>query len=59
MGQVLTGSDKPQDKPINAGLLKEIPCHIVNQACGSGLRSIASAYQSILVGDSNIVIAGL
>jgi acetyl-CoA C-acetyltransferase len=30
----------------------------VNQVCGSGLRSIASGFQSIKSGDSKIVIAG-
>ena len=30
----------------------------INQVCGSGLRSIALGMQSILCGDSNIVIAG-
>ena len=61
MGQVLTGAsgqNPARQATINAGLPKEIPAYIVNQVCGSGLRSIASAYQSILVGDSNIVIAG-
>ena len=61
MGQVLTGAsgqNPARQASINAGLPKEIPAYIVNQVCGSGLRSIASAYQSILVGDSNIVIAG-
>ena len=61
MGQVLTGAsgqNPARQASINAGLPKEIPAYIVNQVCGSGLRSIASAYQSILVGDSKIVIAG-
>ena len=61
MGQVLTGAlgqNPARQASINAGLPKETPAYIVNQVCGSGLRSVASAYQSILVGDSNIVIAG-
>ena len=37
---------------------KEIPSYVVNQVCGSGLRSIASGYHSILSDNSNIVIAG-
>ena len=32
--------------------------HIVNQVCGSGIRSVASGFQSIKSGDSKIVIAG-
>jgi acetyl-CoA C-acetyltransferase len=43
---------------MKSGIPKEIPAHVVNQVCGSGLRSIASGYQSIKVGDSKIVIAG-
>ena len=31
---------------------------MVNQVCGSGLRSIASGFQSILSNDSKIVVAG-
>ena len=61
MGQVLTGAsgqNPARQASINAGLPKEIPAYIVNQVCGSGLRSVASGFQSILVGDSNIVIAG-
>ena len=36
----------------------EKPAYIVNQVCGSGLRSIASGFQSIRSGDSKVVIAG-
>ena len=32
--------------------------YVVNQVCGSGLRSIASGYQAILNNDANIVVAG-
>ena len=34
------------------------PAYIINQVCGSGLRSVAAAYQSIVSGDSSIVVAG-
>ena len=34
------------------------PAFVVNQVCGSGIRSIASGFQSIKSGDSKIVIAG-
>ena len=37
---------------------KNKPAHIVNQVCGSGLRSVVSAYQSIQLGENKIVIAG-
>ena len=43
---------------MDAGIPKETPSYIVNQVCGSGLRSIASGFQSIISNDSTIVIAG-
>ena len=61
LGQVLTGGtgqNPARQAAINAGLPIEKPAYIVNQVCGSGLRSIASAYQSIKSGDSKIIIAG-
>ena len=61
LGQVLTGGagqNPARQAAINAGLPKEKPAYIVNQVCGSGLRSVASAYQSIKSGDSKIVLAG-
>ena len=61
MGQVLTaasGQNPARQAAIKAGLPAEKTAYIINQVCGSGLRSVASAYQSILSGDSNIVVAG-
>ena len=61
MGQVLTGGtgqNPARQAAMKSGIPKEKPAYIVNQVCGSGLRSIASGFQSIKSGDSNIVIAG-
>jgi acetyl-CoA C-acetyltransferase len=61
MGQVLTGGsgqNPARQASIKAGIPKEISAYIVNQVCGSGIRSIVSAYQSIKLGDSKIVVAG-
>ena len=61
LGQVLTGSagqNPARQAAMQAGLPKEIPAYIVNQVCGSGIRSITSGFQSIKSGDSKIVIAG-
>ena len=61
MGQVLTGGagqNTARQAAINAGLPKEKPAHVVNQVCGSGLRSVASAFQCIKSGQSKIVLAG-
>ncbi len=60
-GQVLTGGsgqNPARQAAIKAGIPKEKPAFIVNQVCGSGLRSVASALQSIKNGDSKIVVAG-
>ena len=61
MGQVLTaaaGQNPARQAAIQAGLPIEKPAYIVNQVCGSGLRSIAAGYQAIMSNDSNIVVAG-
>ena len=61
MGQVLTGGagqNPARQALIHSGIPKEKPAYIVNQVCGSGIRSVASGFQSILANDSKIVIAG-
>ena len=61
MGQVLTGGagqNPARQALIHSGIPKEKPAYIVNQVCGSGIRSVASGFQSILTNDSKIVIAG-
>ena len=61
MGQVLTGGagqNPARQASMIAGIPKEKPAYVVNQVCGSGIRSVASGFQSILSGDSKIIIAG-
>ena len=61
MGQVLTGGtgqNPARQASILANLPKKTPAYIVNQVCGSGIRSIASGFQSIKSKNSKIVIAG-
>ena len=61
MGQVLTGGtgqNPARQAAMKSGIPKEKPAYVVNQVCGSGIRSIASGFQSIKSGDSNIVVAG-
>ena len=60
-GQVLTanqGMNPGRQAALKAGLPVEAPAWLVNQVCGSGLRSVAVAAQSIKAGDAAIVIAG-
>jgi len=61
MGQVLTGGtgqNPARQAAIKSGIPKEKPAYIVNQVCGSGIRSVASGFQSIKAGDSKIIVAG-
>ena len=61
MGQVLTGG-AGQNPARQASMLAGIPIEksalTVNQVCGSGLRAVSLAAQSILTNQSNIVVAG-
>ncbi len=41
-----------------AGLPNEVACTTINKVCASGMKAIALATQSILLGDADIVIAG-
>jgi acetyl-CoA C-acetyltransferase len=41
-----------------AGLPDHVNCTTINKVCASGMKSISLAAQSILLGDSDIVIAG-
>ena len=61
LGQVLTGGsgqNPARQAAIKSGIPKEKPAYVVNQVCGSGIRSIVSAFQSIKSNDSKIIIAG-
>ena len=61
MGQVLTGGagqNPARQAAVKSGIPLNKPAYVVNQVCGSGLRSIVSGYQAILNGDANIVVAG-
>ena len=61
LGQILTageGQNPARQASIGAGLPKETTAFLVNQLCGSGLRSVALAAQQIQTGDAAIVVAG-
>lgn len=61
VGQILAcgaGQNPARQASMGAGVPKETPAWIVNQVCGSGLRSVALGAQAITNGDSKIVIAG-
>lgn len=43
---------------LNAGVAQSAPALTVNRLCGSGLQAVVSAAQSILLGDTDIAVAG-
>ena len=61
MGQVLTagaGQNPARQSLMKSGISKETPALTINAVCGSGLKAVMLAAQSIAYGDSDIVIAG-
>ena len=61
MGHVLTsglGQNPARQASIHAGIPVSKPAHIINQVCGSGLRSVISGYQSIKLQENKIIVAG-
>ncbi|MGX8796298.1 acetyl-CoA C-acetyltransferase [Fusibacter sp. JL298sf-3] len=43
---------------VGAGYPESVPCTTVNMICGSGLKTVSMAVQSILAGDNDVVVAG-
>ncbi len=61
LGQVLAagvGQNPARQAVMKAGLAKETPALTINAVCGSGLKAVMLAAQSVAWGDSDIVIAG-
>jgi len=61
LGQVLTaaqGQNPARQAAIHAGIPNDRTAFCINQVCGSGLRSVALAAQSVAHGDADIVVAG-
>ena len=61
LGNVLQagqGQNPARIAAIHGGVPEAVPSFTVNKVCGSGLKAIQLAYQSIVAGDNEIVIAG-
>ncbi|MEK1734085.1 acetyl-CoA C-acetyltransferase [Staphylococcus aureus] len=52
------GQNPARIAAIKGGLPETVPAFTVNKVCGSGLKSIQLAYQSIVTGENDIVLAG-
>ncbi|MDH4173788.1 MAG: acetyl-CoA C-acetyltransferase [Betaproteobacteria bacterium] len=61
LGQVLAagvGQNPARQAAIKAGLPDMIPAMTINKVCGSGLKAVMLAAQSIANGDADLVVAG-
>ena len=52
------GPNPARQISIRSGVPEQVPAFTVNKACASGMKSIALAYQAILLGESNCILAG-
>lgn len=43
---------------INAGIPQEVPAYGINMICGSGMKAVINAVNSIKAGEANLIIAG-
>jgi len=61
MGMVLqggVGQAGTRQASIYAGLPSSVPCMTIHKVCGSGLKSVMLGAQQIMLGESDIVVAG-
>jgi len=61
MGQVLAagvGQNPARQAAVKAGLPFAVPAMTINKVCGSGLKAVMLAAQSIANGDARVVVAG-
>ncbi len=52
------GQNPARRAAVNAGLPYEVPSMTINKLCGSGLKSVILGTQAIMLGDTDIVVAG-
>lgn len=61
MGCVLpaaTGQAPARQAALGAGLPSGVPCTTVNKVCGSGMKTVMMARETLLLGNADIVVAG-
>ncbi|MCP4685476.1 MAG: acetyl-CoA C-acetyltransferase [bacterium] len=61
MGQVVqggAGQAPARQAAIHGGVPAEVPCMTINKVCGSGLKAVMLAAQSIRAGDQDVIVAG-
>ncbi len=61
MGNVVqagVGQAPARQAALGAGIPNTVPCTTINKVCASGMKAVMQAAQSIMLGDSDIVVAG-
>jgi acetyl-CoA C-acetyltransferase len=61
VGNILMAGQKQgiaRQAAIKAGIPHSVPAYSVNMICGSGMKSIISAFQNIKSGEANLILAG-
>ncbi|MCL2413879.1 MAG: acetyl-CoA C-acetyltransferase [Bacteroidales bacterium] len=61
VGNILMAGQKQgvaRQAAIKAGIPHSVPAYSINMICGSGMKSIITAYQNIKAGDANLILAG-
>jgi acetyl-CoA C-acetyltransferase len=60
-GNVLSaglGQNVARQVAIKSGIPEQVPSYVVNKVCGSGLKAVELAAQTIMVGDAEVIVAG-
>ena len=61
VGNILMAGQKQgiaRQAAIRAGIPPTVPAYAINMICGSGMKSIINAFQSIRVGEAHLILAG-
>ena len=61
MGNVVqagVGQAPARQASLGAGIPDSVPCTTVNKVCASGMKAVMQGAQSIMLGDTDIVVAG-
>ena len=53
-----TGQAPARQAALGSGIPNTVPALTLNKVCGSGMKAVMLAMQSILLGDSEVVVAG-
>src|ERR1043165_1246413 len=56
--QAGSGPNPARQVAIRAGIPDTVPAQTINKACASGMQTIATGAQSIMLGEAEVVLAG-